>query len=284
MADSQDNSTLNGAVAAADHGAAPPVWQRLRFEAQQSAQEEPTLSGYLNATVLSHDNLTDALCYQLAHKAASRDMNALQIREICQQAFEKDESLIRCVERDMLAVLERDPACRTLLQPFLFFKGFLALQTYRVAHSLWKEGRDVLSFFLQSRMSELYGVDIHPAAKIGCGIFVDHATGIVIGETATVGDECSILQEVNLGGTGKEFRDRHPKVGKGVLIGAGAKVLGNISIGDYARIGASSVVLHDVPPGCTAAGIPAKIVGCECMETAKAMDQCNGLEEKSETK
>lgn len=269
------SDTARSAVAAADHGAAgkaPPIWQRLRFEAKAAADAEPALASYLNATILNHDNLRDALCYHLAQKAAGPEMNALQIREICEEAYTAQPGLLHCTERDMQAVLERDPACRTLLQPFLFFKGFLSLQTYRVAHWLWKEGRDVLSFFVQSRISELYAVDIHPAAKMGCGIFIDHATGIVIGETAEVGDDCSLLHEVNLGGTGKEFGDRHPKIGKGVLIGAGAKVLGPIRVGDEARIGASSVVLNDVPSRCTVAGVPAKVVGCECAEPARSMD------------
>lgn len=266
------------AVAAADHGAAPPVWQRLKFEARAAAASEASLSSYLNATVLNHDRLSDALCYHLAQKAAGPDMNALQIREICEQAHADDETLILAAERDMQAVLERDPACRTLLQPFLFFKGFLALQTHRVANWLWKQDRDVLAFFFQSRMSELYTVDIHPAAPVGSGIMIDHATGVVIGETASLGDDCSLLHGVTLGGSGKEYRDRHPKIGRGVLIGAGAKVLGNIRVGDEARIGASSVVLHDVPARCTVAGVPAKVVGCECAEPAKKMDHCIDVE------
>ncbi len=250
-----------------------PVWQRLRFEAEEAARREPALAGFFNAAVLSHESLAQALCYQLAQKAGGPDMNALQIREVCKQAFIEDKSILRCVERDLQAVSDRDPACRTLLQPFLFFKGFLGLQTHRVAHWLWHQDRDVLAFFMQSRTSELYGVDIHPAAKMGCGIMMDHATGVVIGETAVVGDDCSFMHGVNLGGTGKEFTDRHPKVGKGVLIGADAKILGNIKIGDYARIGASSVVLEDVQCGCTVAGVPAKVIACiDCEEPAKAMD------------
>ncbi len=263
------------AVAAADHvaaGARPPVWQRLRFEAKAAAEHEPVLTSFLNSTILNHDTIAQALAYYLAHKAACCDLNALQLREICEEAFTEDETIIPAVERDMQAVLERDPACRTLLQPFLYYKGFLALQSHRVAQYLWNQDRDVLAFFLQSRNSEIYQVDIHPAAKMGAGIFMDHATGIVIGETASVGDDCSILHEVNLGGTGKEFSDRHPKIGRGVLIGAGAKVLGPIHVGDEARIGASSVVLNDVPARCTVAGIPAKIVGGPCAEPAKAMD------------
>ena len=200
-------------------------------------------------------------------------MSAMQVREICEQAYAHDSAIVAAAERDMQAVLDRDPATRSTLQPFLFFKGFLALQTHRVAHWLWGQGRETLAFFLQSRTSELYGVDIHPAVHIGSGVFIDHATSIVIGETARVGDDVSMLQGVTLGGTGKEFTDRHPKIGRGVLLGAGAKVLGNITIGDEARVGSGSVVLQNVPPRCSVAGVPAKPVGGACMEPSKSMDQ-----------
>ena len=250
-----------------------PVWKRLRFEAAASAAEEPTLASLLNAAILSHDHLKDALSYYLAQKLAGSEMNALQIREIFDDAYENDPSLEKAAERDMSAVLDRDPAARSFLQPFLFFKGFQALQTHRVAHWLWNEGRDTLAFFFQSRVSELFGVDIHPAAQIGSGVLFDHATGIVIGETAVVGDDSSILQGVTLGGTGKEFGDRHPKIGRGVLVSVGAKVLGNIDIGDGARIGAGSVVLKAVGENCTVAGVPAKPVGDPCCGKAEAMDQ-----------
>lgn len=253
-------------------GASPPVWPRLRYEAQTAVDQEPALASLLATTILNHKTLADALGYHLAHKAAGPDMNALLLREICEEAFREDPSIVPAAERDMQAVLDRDPACRGLLQPFMFFKGYTALQTYRVAHYLWRHGRDMLAYFLQSRMSELYQVDIHPAARIGSGVFIDHATGVVIGETATVGDDCSILHSVTLGGSGKEFADRHPKLGRGVLVGAGAKVLGNIQIGDEARVAASSVVLDDVPPRCTVAGVPAKIVACACDHPAEKMD------------
>ena len=254
-------------------GAVAPVWTRLRIEAAASAAEEPTLASLLNAAILSHDRLQDALSYYFAQKLSGSEMNALQIREIFEDAYEADESLARSAERDMLAILDRDPACRSFLQPFLFFKGFQALQTHRVAHWLWKEGRDTLAFFFQSRSSELFNVDIHPACQIGSGVMFDHATGIVIGETAVVGDDCSIMQGVTLGGTGKEFEDRHPKIGNGVLVSVGAKVLGNIRIGDGARIGAGSVVLKAVEANCTVAGVPAKPVGGPCCDAASSMDQ-----------
>jgi serine O-acetyltransferase len=254
-------------------GAPAPIWQRLRFDAGQAAEQEPALASYLNATVLNHENFSEALCYQLAQKAGGPDISAMQIREICEEAYKRDPSIVAAAERDMQAVLDRDPATRSTLQPFLFFKGFLALQTHRVGHWLWGQGRETLALFLQSRMSELYAVDIHPAAPIGSGVFIDHATGVVIGETARVGDDVSMLHGVTLGGTGKVFTDRHPKIGNGVLLGAGSKVLGNITVGDEARVGSGSVVLSDVPPRCSVAGVPAKPVGGACMQPAKTMDQ-----------
>jgi len=268
-----DRRAVEREIAAPHNGAPAPVWQRLRFDARQAAEQEPALASYLNATVLNHDRFAEALCYQLAQKAGGPDISAMQIREICAQAYEADPGIVAAAERDMQAVLDRDPATRSTLQPFLFFKGFLALQTHRVGHWLWNEGRETLGFFLQSRMSELYGVDIHPAVPIGSGVFIDHATGIVIGETARIGDDVSMLHGVTLGGTGKVFTDRHPKIGNGVLLGAGAKVLGNITVGDEARVGSGSVVLSDVPPRCSVAGVPAKPVGGACCEPSKSMDQ-----------
>jgi len=254
-------------------GSPAPIWQKLRFDAQQAAEQETALSSYLNATVLNHETFAEALCYQLAQKAGGPDMHAMALREICEEAYKQDPAIVAAAERDLQAVLERDPATRTTLQPFLFFKGFLALQTHRTAHWLWGQGRETLAFFLQSRMSELYAVDIHPAAPIGSGVFIDHATGIVIGETARVGNDVSMLHGVTLGGTGKVYTDRHPKIGNGVLLGAGSKVLGNITVGDEARVGSGSVVLSDVPPRCSVAGVPAKPVGGACMKPAQTMDQ-----------
>ena len=197
----------------------------------------------------------------------------MSLRDTIEEAYRTSPALVAAAEADLKAVFERDPACRGYVQPFLFFKGFQALQTHRVAHWLWTQGRETLAFYLQSRVSELFQMDIHPATRIGRGIFVDHGTGIVIGETAVVGDDVSMLHGVTLGGTGAERGDRHPKVGKGVLLGAGAKVLGNIKIGDYAKVASGSVVLRDVPAGCTAAGVPARLVNCPtCEEPAKSMD------------
>lgn len=257
-----------------DPVAAPPVWAALRNEAERAAKLEPTLASLLNAVVISHDNLADALSYQLARKLGDQELRAMSAREFAAEAYASDPTLIEAVEADLKAVFERDPACKGYVQPFLFFKGFLALQTQRVAHWLWKEGRQTLAFYLQSRMSEVFQVDIHPATRMGKGVFIDHGTGVVIGETAVVGDDVSILQGVSLGGTGKDWGDRHPKIGKGVLLAAGSKVLGNIVIGDYAKIAAGSVVLKPVPPHCTAAGVPARLVNCPtCEEPAKTMDQ-----------
>ncbi|HZZ68872.1 MAG TPA: serine O-acetyltransferase [Phenylobacterium sp.] len=253
---------------------APPVWAALRNEAEAAAQKEAALASLLAAVILNHKTLGGALSYQLARKLGDQELRAMSIREVAEEAYARDPGLVAAAEADLKAVFERDPACKGYVQPFLFFKGFLSLQTQRVAHSLWAEGRDTLALYLQSRMSELFQVDIHPATRIGRGVFIDHGTGIVIGETAVIGDDVSMLQGVTLGGTGAERGDRHPKIGKGVLLGAGAKVLGNIKIGDYAKVASGSVVLKEVPPGCTAAGVPARLVNCPtCDEPAKTMDQ-----------
>jgi serine O-acetyltransferase len=250
-----------------------PVWTALRLGAQEAANEEPGLASLLNATILSHHDLASALSYQLARKLGDQEMRAMSIREMVEQAYAADPSLLAKAEADLQAVMERDPACKSYVQPFLFFKGFQAIQTHRIAHWLWSENRPILAFHFQSRMSELFQVDIHPAAELGSGIFMDHATGIVIGETAKIGDDVSMLHGVTLGGTGAERGDRHPKIMKGVLLGAGAKVLGNVTIGEYAKVASGSVVLKDVPPGCTAAGVPARLVNCPtCEEPARTMD------------
>ncbi len=256
-----------------DPHAPPPVWAALRNEAERAAQNEPALASLLNAVVISHENLGDALSYQLARKLGDQELRAMSLRELATQAYRSDPRLVDIAEADLQAVFERDPACKGYVQPFLFFKGFQALQTQRVAHWLWGQGRETIALYLQSRMSEIFQVDIHPATKIGSGVFIDHGTGIVIGETAEIGDDVSLLQGVTLGGTGAERGDRHPKIGKGVLLGAGAKVLGNIRIGDYAKIASGSVVLKPVPAGCTAAGVPARLVNCPtCEEPARSMD------------
>jgi serine O-acetyltransferase len=257
-----------------DPAIAPPVWAALRNEAAAAAQKEAALASLLAAVILNHKTLGGALSYQLARKLGDQELRAMSIREIAEEAYASHPELVEAAEADLKAVFERDPACKGYVQPFLFFKGFLALQTQRVAHWLWAECRETLALYLQSRMSELFQVDIHPATRIGRGVFIDHGTGIVIGETAVIGDDVSMLQGVTLGGTGAERGDRHPKIGRGVLLGAGAKVLGNITIGDYAKIASGSVVLKPVPDHCTAAGVPARLVNCPtCEEPAKSMDQ-----------
>lgn len=251
----------------------PPVWASLRNEAERASKSEPALASLLNAVVISHENLGDALSYQLARKLGDQELRAMSLRELATQAYRSDPNLVAIAEADLRAVYERDPACKGYVQPFLFFKGFQALQTQRVAHWLWNQGRETIAFYLQSRVSEVFQVDIHPATQIGSGVFVDHGTGIVIGETAVIGNDVSLLQGVTLGGTGAERGDRHPKIGNGVLLGAGAKVLGNIKIGDFAKVASGSVVLKDVPAHCTAAGVPARLINCPtCDEPARKMD------------
>lgn len=237
------------------------LWQTIREETRAEAAKEPILASFLHATILKHDTLESALSYHLASILDYPATPAILLREVIDEALTHDASIIAAVGADIQAVFDRDSACDCYSTPFLYFKGFLALQSYRIAHWLWQNGRRSLALFFQHRISVVFGVDIHPAARIGHGIMIDHATGLVIGETCVIGNNVSIMQSVTLGGTGKEHGDRHPKVGNGVLISAGAKVLGNIRIGDGAKIGAGSVVLQDVPAHTTAAGVPAKIIG-----------------------
>ena len=238
-----------------------PVWSRITEEARQAVADEPLMGGFIHACILHHKTIERALSYRIAAKLASNEMSMVVVREIVEDAYAAEPALIEAARADLAAVYERDPACHRLVQPILYFKGYQAIQSYRVAHHLWAAGMRDLAYFFQMRISEIYGVDIHPNATLGKGIMIDHAHSIVIGETASVGDNVSMLHSVTLGGTGKEEEDRHPKIGNGVLIGAGAKVLGNIRIGNCSRIAAGSVVLEEVPPCKTVAGIPAKIVG-----------------------
>lgn len=250
-----------------------PAWDAIRLTARQQAEGEPVLASFLYTTILNHDTLEAALSYHLANKLDSPAMPAMLVREVIEQALAEDPAIGRAVRADLLAVNERDSACCSASTPFLFFKGFHALQSYRVAHWLWQNGRQSLALFLQNRISVVFAVDIHPAAKIGEGIMFDHATGIVIGQTAVVEDNVSIMQSVTLGGTGKESGDRHPKVRNGVLIGAGAKILGNIEIGPCATVSAGSVVLKPVPARKIVAGVPAQIVGeSRCPQPSQTMD------------
>lgn len=249
------------------------LWSLLREQARAQADNEPVLASFLYATILNHDTLEAAVSFHLASKLDSPALPAMLIREVFDEAFAKDKTIGDSLRADLMAVNERDSACCSWVTPLLYFKGFHALQSYRVAHWLWQQGRESMALFLQNRISSVFAVDIHPAAKIGKGIMFDHATGIVIGETAVVEDDVSIMQAVTLGGTGKEAGDRHPKVGKGVLIGAGAKILGNIVIGHCAQIGAGSVVLKEVPPCAKVAGVPAKVIGqISCEKPALEMN------------
>ena len=249
------------------------LWPVLRREARAKAAEEPILGSYFHATVLNHHSFGAALSFRLASKLDNPMLPTMLIRDVIQEAIEADPSILQSAANDMMATFNRDPACEDPLTPFLFFKGFHALQAHRIAHWLWREGRKTLAHFFQNQISVTLGVDIHPAAQFGAGIMLDHATGLVAGETAVVGDDVSILHAVTLGGTGKESGDRHPKIGRGVLLAAGCKIIGNIEVGEGAKVGAGSVVLEDVPDHVTVAGIPAKIVGATRGLPAHVMDQ-----------
>ncbi len=251
-----------------------PIWDRITEEAKTAIRDEPLLGGLIGACVLHHKTLEKALSYRIAAKLSSNEMSMVLLREIADEAYETCPELAEAARADISAIVERDPACHRMLQPVLYFKGFQAMQAYRLAHFLWTQNRKDLAYFIQMRCSEVYGIDIHPGARIGKGIMIDHAHSIVIGETAVVGDNVSMLHSVTLGGTGKEDEDRHPKIGDGVLIGAGAKVLGNIKVGCCSRIAAGSVVLQEVPEHVTVAGVPARIVGeAGCDQPAISMDQ-----------
>jgi serine O-acetyltransferase len=237
------------------------IWTTLRLEAEKGTADEPFLGHLAEDVILSRSSLASALGARLARRLAREDMPRTSLEPLLTGIFEKNPPIVHSAVRDLQAVLERDPACFSLLEPLLFFKGFLALTTYRVSHQLWIEGRRWLALYFQSVASEAFAVDIHPAAQIGCGILLDHATSFVVGETAIIEDDVSILHEVTLGGTGKDSGNRHPIIRSGVLIGAGAKILGRVEIGTGAKIGAGSVVLNDVSPHRTVAGVPAVVVG-----------------------
>lgn len=251
-----------------------PVWNRVCEEAVEAIRQEPLLGGLIHSGLLHHATMERALAYRFSMKLASGEMSEQILREIADEAYDADSAIGQAARADLMAVFDRDPACHRFLQPILFFKGYQAVQAYRIGHSLWQAGRIDMAYFIQMRVSEVFGVDIHPAAKVGRGIMIDHAHSIVIGETAVVGDNVSMLHSVTLGGTGKEDGDRHPKIEAGVMIGAGAKVLGNIRIGHCSRIAAGSVVLQDVPPNKTVAGVPARVVGeAGCSQPSITMDQ-----------
>ncbi len=251
-----------------------PVWQEIRDGAQEIAENEPCLSSFIIASVLNHHTFEEALSHRIAQRLHHIDLSSDLIRQAFDEVLEVSSDISQAARADIIATIERDPACHRALEPFLYFKGFQAIQTHRFAFELYKQGRKDLAYYLQSRSSSVFQVDINPKVVMGKGIMFDHGTGIVIGETAKIGDYVSILQGVTLGGTGKEDGNRHPKVSTGVLIGAGAKILGNIKIGKCARIAAGSVVLKDVPACKTVAGVPAKIVGeAGCLHPATEMNQ-----------
>lgn len=236
------------------------LWAAMCTEANSLVEREPALNSFIQSAILNHDNFASALACHLAMQMSSTELSPILIREIIEGVYEADPSVWKRAEVDIMAIRNRDAACDNYLAPFLFFKGYHALQAYRVAHVLWQEERIMMASYIQGRCSTGFNVDIHPAARIGEGIMLDHASGIVIGETVVIENDVSMLQGVTLGGTGKESGDRHPKIQKGVLIGAGAKILGNIKVGEGAKIGAGSVVLKDVPAHVTVAGVPAKII------------------------
>jgi len=237
------------------------IWQQVRWDAKRDADAELVLASYLNATILVHRTMEQALAFHLGNRLSCPTFSSTLLYSLFVDVFMEDAEIRDAIRTDMRAVKEKDPACDSYCQCILNFKGFLACQAHRVAHRLWSQGRKPLALAIQSRISEAFTIDIHPAANIGKGILFDHGTGVVIGETASIGDNVSILHHVTLGGTGKQGGDRHPKIGNGVLIGAGATILGNIKIGEGAKIGAGAVVMIDVPPRTTAVGIPARLVG-----------------------
>jgi serine O-acetyltransferase len=251
-----------------------PVWERIRTEAEDAVRREPELASFIYSSVLHHDSLEAAVVHRIAERLDHPDVTGELIRQAYTDALEDQPQIGEAFRADIVATIDRDPAAHRFLEPLLYFKGFHAIQTHRLAHWLWNRGRKDFAYYLQSRSSVVFQCDIHPAARIGRGIFLDHATGLVVGETAVIEDDVSLLQDVTLGGTGKEHGDRHPKIRRGVLIGAGAKILGNIEVGHCARIAAGSVVLKPVPNNVTVAGVPAKIIGeAPCAEPSRTMDQ-----------
>ncbi|MDI3468153.1 MAG: Serine acetyltransferase [Pseudolabrys sp.] len=257
-----------------DVGKVDPVWTRIRDEAEEIVRREPELASFIYSTVLHHDSLEAAVVHRISERLSHPDVSGELIRQAYADALDAEPSIGFAFRADIVATLDRDPATHRLIDPVLYYKGFHAIQTYRLAHWLVAKGRSDFAYYLQSRSSAVFQCDINPHARIGRGIFLDHATGFVVGETAVIEDDVSILHGVTLGGTGKEKEDRHPKIRHGVLIGAGAKILGNIEVGHCARIAAGSVVIKPVPNNVTVAGVPARIVGeAGCAEPSRLMDQ-----------
>jgi serine O-acetyltransferase len=251
-----------------------PIWDTVKAEARIAAESDPVMATFLYSTVINHKSLEDAVIYRICERLDHADMPAVLLRQTFEEMNSENQEWSAIIRVDIQAYFDRDPVCTRYIEPVLYFKGFHAIQTYRLANWLLRRGRKDFALYLQSRSSSVFQTDINPAARIGRGFFLDHATGLVVGETAVIGDNVSILQGVTLGGTGKEAGDRHPKIGNGVLIGAGAKVLGNITVGDCSRVAAGSVVLKPVPSKTTVAGVPARIVGeAGCSEPSRSMDQ-----------
>ncbi|QRM55556.1 serine O-acetyltransferase [Sinorhizobium sp. BG8] len=251
-----------------------PIWDSLREEARHAAEADPLLAAFLYSTVINHHSLEESVIHRICGRLDHPDLQANLLRQTFEEMLDDWPEWGAILRVDIQAVYDRDPACTRFIEPVLYFKGFHAIQTHRLAHWLHRRGRRDFAFYLQSRSSGVFQTDINPAARIGKGIFLDHATGLVVGETAVIGDNVSILHGVTLGGTGKESGDRHPKIDNGVLLGAGAKILGNIRIGHCSRVAAGSVVLKDMPPNSTVAGVPARVVGeAGCSEPSRAMDQ-----------
>jgi serine O-acetyltransferase len=251
-----------------------PVWDRVREEADAIVRRDMALASFVISTILNHDTLESAVVHRIAARLDHGAIPSDLVGQSFMEALQRDPAIGQAMRADIMAVTDRDPACERYIEPILYFKGFHAIQTHRIAHAMWDAGRTDLALYLQSRSSEVFQTDIHPQARIGKGIFLDHATGLVVGSTAVIEDNVSLLQDVTLGGTGKEQGDRHPKVRQGVLIGAGAKILGNIEIGQCARVASGSVVLKSVPRNTTVAGVPARVVGeAGCSDPARMMDQ-----------
>ena len=266
-------SLVNSRVGGDSLASFDPLWSRVRAEAEEILRGEPALSTFVYGSILAHERLELAVAHRIAGRLGHPDLSSELIVQAFEEAFDGDAAIAHALRVDIQAVLDRDPACNRSIEPVLYFKGFHAIQTHRLAHHLWRHGRRDFAYYLQSRSSAVFQVDINPAVQIGKGLFFDHATDIVIGETALIEDDVSILQGVTLGGTGKEIGDRHPKVRHGVLIGAGAKVLGNIEIGHCSRVASGSVVLQPVPANTTVAGVPARVVGkAPCAEPSRTMD------------
>jgi len=250
------------------------MWRHMRDEARAAIAIAPALSNLLSVTVLNRAGLGQAMARRVSMRLGGEALPADAIQDAFLEALAAEPEIVEAFRADLAAIVERDPACGRLIEPLLYFKGLHAIASHRLAHWLWRRGRRDFALYLQSRGSEIFQTDIHPAAPFGRGIFLDHATGLVVGETAAVGDNVSIMQSVTLGGTGKVSGDRHPKVRPGVLIGAGAKILGNIEIGACSRVAAGSVVLQNVPCNVTVTGVPAKVVGPSgCCEPARDMNQ-----------